>query len=98
SVAERRTAGIPVRFGDDFGADEETLLASKYDRPLVIERYPAALKPFYMKPDPADPEAVLNMDVLAPEGYGEIVGGSVREDDLGALETHMREKGIDPAP
>jgi asparaginyl-tRNA synthetase len=51
-----------------------------------------------MKPDPADPAQVLNMDVLAPEGYGEIVGGSVREDDLAALDAHMKEKGIDPAP
>jgi asparaginyl-tRNA synthetase len=98
AVAQLRDAGLAVQYGDDFGGDEETVLASKHDRPLVIERYPAALKPFYMKPDPDDPEVVLNMDVLAPEGYGEIVGGSTREDDLAALDRHIREKGIDPAP
>jgi asparaginyl-tRNA synthetase len=98
ALDQLQAAGTQIRFGDDFGGDEETVLASKHDRPLVIERYPASLKPFYMKPDPADPAQVLNMDVLAPEGYGEIVGGSVREDDLAALDAHMKEKGIDPAP
>jgi asparaginyl-tRNA synthetase len=98
AVAHLQQSGLNVQFGDDFGGDEETALASKYDRPLVIERYPTSLKPFYMKPDPTNPKVVLNMDVIAPEGYGEIVGGSTREDDLAALESHMREKGIDPTP
>ncbi len=91
-------AGLPMRDGDDFGGDEETVLSRAFDRPLVVHRYPASQKPFYMKRDPADPSRALNMDVLAPEGYGEIVGGSVREDDLTALEARIAEQGIDPAP
>jgi asparaginyl-tRNA synthetase len=91
-------AGQPIKAGEDFGGDEETILSQQFDRPLVIDRYPAAIKPFYMKRDPDDPTVALNMDVLAPEGYGEIVGGSVREDSLAALDAQMAEKGIDPAP
>jgi asparaginyl-tRNA synthetase len=98
AVERRRGAGLPVSPGEDFGGDEETALTGELSQPLVIHRYPAALKPFYMKRDPQDPSVVLNMDILAPEGYGEIVGGSVREDDLEALDRQMREKGTDPGP
>ena len=98
AVERVRAAGLPIQDGDDFGADEETALSAAFERPLVIHRYPASLKPFYMKRDPDDEALVLNMDVLAPEGYGEIVGGSVREDELDALEAHLREKGIDASP
>ena len=102
SYAEARVrleqAGLPVADGEDFGGDEETVLSQAFDRPLVIHRYPRSLKPFYMKADPEDPRVMLNMDILAPEGYGEIVGGSVREEDLGRLDEQMREKSVEAAP
>jgi asparaginyl-tRNA synthetase len=79
-------AGNAAQHGDDFGGDEETVISSKFDRPLVVTHYPIALKAFYFKTDPSDPTLALNMDVLAPEGYGEIVGGGQREDDLAQLE------------
>ena len=88
-------AGKPIAYGEDLGGDEETVLSESFEGPLVIHRYPRSLKPFYMKADPADPSVVLNMDILAPEGYGEIVGGSVREEDLDALDAQMREKQVD---
>jgi asparaginyl-tRNA synthetase len=93
-----RGAGLPVEYGEDFGGDEETVLAKEYDKPLVVHRYPASLKPFYMKRDPEDPSLVLNMDILAPEGYGEIVGGSVREEALDALDRQLEEKGVEAGP
>jgi asparaginyl-tRNA synthetase len=98
AVGRLREGGHDVKHGEDFGGDEETALSEGLDRPLVIDRYPASIKPFYMKRDPDDPGVALNMDVLAPQGYGEILGGSVREDDLAALDARMREKGVDPGP
>lgn len=98
AVQRLRQAGLAVEFGDDFGGDEETALSQGFERPLVIHRYPASLKPFYMKCDPEDPSVVLNMDILAPQGYGEIIGGSVREEQLDALDAQMREKGVDSGP
>jgi asparaginyl-tRNA synthetase len=89
-------AGKPVAFGDDFGGDEETVLSERFDRPVLVHRYPVACKAFYMKPDPADSRVALCVDVLAPEGYGEIIGGGQREDDLDALETRIREHGLPP--
>lgn len=73
-------------FGDDFGADEETVISARFDRPVIVHRYPASLKAFYFKRDPQDARLALGMDVLAPEGYGEIIGGGQREDDLATLE------------
>ncbi len=98
ALGRLREAGLQVKAGEDFGGEEETVLSRQFDRPLVIDRYPSAIKPFYMKRDPADPGVVLNMDLLAPEGYGEIVGGSVREDDLATLDAQISEKGVDPGP
>jgi len=98
AVALLREKGHTLEHGDDLGADDETALAQAYDRPLVVDRYPASLKPFYMKRDPENPSLVLNMDVLAPEGYGEIVGGSVREEDPEVLDQQIAAKGVDPAP
>jgi asparaginyl-tRNA synthetase len=84
--------GLGVKWGDDFGGDEETVLSQQYDKPLIVHRFPLAIKAFYMKTDPEDDRVALGMDVLAPEGYGEIIGGGQREDDLRALkakiETH----------
>jgi len=70
---------------DDFGAPDETILSQKYDRPLMITNYPAAVKAFYMKADPNRADRVLCVDMLAPEGYGEIIGGAQREDNLDVL-------------
>ncbi|MBW1708330.1 MAG: asparagine--tRNA ligase [Deltaproteobacteria bacterium] len=93
----KRIGGGP-EWGQDLGATDETLLSSQYDRPLLIHRYPLQAKAFYMKPDPTDRRLTLNMDVLAPEGYGEIIGGSQREDDLDSLVSRMEEEGIPKEP
>ena len=81
-----------AKVGDDFGADEETVISKKFDRPVIVHRYPMDLKAFYFKRDPTNEKLALNMDVLAPEGYGEIIGGGQREDDLdklvAAIEAH----------
>ncbi len=77
--------GHPIKWGDDLGADEETVLCNQFDRPLMVHRYPAEMKAFYFKKDPRDPKIALGVDVLAPEGYGEIVGGGQREDDYATL-------------
>ncbi|HEX5658546.1 MAG TPA: asparagine--tRNA ligase [Polyangiales bacterium] len=83
--------GIEFKYGDDFGAPEETTISEQFDRPVIITHYPRDLKAFYFKSDPSDPTVALNMDVLAPEGYGEIIGGGQREDDLATLETAIAE-------
>ncbi len=83
--------GIKIKWGDDFGGDEETILSKNFEKPVFIEKYPAGLKAFYMKPDPENPKYVLNNDLLAPEGYGEIIGGSQRIDDLKTLEEKIKE-------
>jgi len=85
-------------WGHDFGGDEETILSKQFDRPLIVTEYPREVKAFYMKRNPADPRTVRNLDVLAPEGYGEIIGGSQREDELEVLQERMQEEGMDPAP
>jgi asparaginyl-tRNA synthetase len=85
-----REAGSSAQPGDDFGGDEETIISSKFDRPVIIHRYPAELKAFYMKRDPENHSLALCMDVLAPEGYGEVVGGGQREDDLARLEASIQ--------
>jgi len=87
-------SGKPMSFGDDFGGDEETVLSQRFDRPVMVHRYPAASKAFYMKTDPADPRLALCVDVLAPEGYGEIIGGGQREDDLAVLESRIAAHGL----
>src|SRR5438270_2245548 len=93
AVEAIRKAGHPVEWGADFGGDEETVLAKQFDRPVMVHRYPASLKAFYFKKDPRDPKVALGVDVLAPEGYGEIVGGGQREDDyetlLRAIDEHQ---------
>jgi asparaginyl-tRNA synthetase len=91
AVAKLRTLGSDIGDMDDLGADDETLLTNQYEKPLFVEKYPAAVKAFYMKRDPADPTRVLNADLLAPEGYGEIIGGSQREDDYEKLLERIRE-------
>ena len=77
--------GQATTWGDDFGGTDETILAKQYDRPVIIHRYPASVKAFYMKADPEQTKLSLSMDVLAPEGYGEIIGGGQRLDDYDEL-------------
>jgi len=89
-----REKGSDIGDMDDLGADDETVLTQMYDKPIFIEKYPAAVKAFYMKRDPSDPMRVLNADLLAPEGYGEIIGGSQREDDYDALVARIREHNL----
>jgi len=86
---------IPFTWGDDFGGDEETIISNEFDKPVFVHRYPAQCKAFYMKNDPERPEVALNCDCLAPEGYGEIVGGGQREDDYETLLTKIRSHGLD---
>ncbi len=81
---------VAIQFGDDFGGDEETLLAQEFDRPVIVHRYPAAAKAFYMAKDPEQPDLALCMDMLAPEGYGEIIGGGQRIHDLDQLQAQIR--------
>jgi asparaginyl-tRNA synthetase len=86
--------GMAVKFGDDFGGDEETAIANSFDRPVMITRYPAAIKAFYMQPDPHDPSVALALDMIAPEGYGEIIGGSQRIHDHDLLLRRLREHDL----
>ncbi len=83
--------GQPIQWGGDFGGPDETTLSEQFDRPVMIHRYPAAVKAFYMKPDPARAELALGVDVLAPEGYGEIIGGGERVADLDLLLQRIKE-------
>jgi asparaginyl-tRNA synthetase len=89
-------AGEEFTWGDDFGAPHETLISSKFPGPVFVHRYPTAIKAFYMKPDPLDPKVVLGADLLAPEGYGEVIGGGQRIDDLALLEARLAEHGLAP--
>jgi asparaginyl-tRNA synthetase len=86
--------GKSVKWGDDFGGDEETVLSSTYDRPVMVHRYPGAIKAFYMQPDAERPELALGFDVLAPEGYGEIIGGGERIADYDLLVKRLREHNL----
>jgi asparaginyl-tRNA synthetase len=89
-----RSRGSEIRWGQDLGAADETLLSEQYDRPVFIYNYPKEAKAFYMKQNPDDPRTVLCDDLLAPEGYGEIIGGSQREDDYDLLLARIREEGL----
>lgn len=80
--------------GDDFGSPDETYISSQFDRPVMVHRYPAAIKAFYMQPDPEDATKALCVDVLAPEGYGEIIGGSQRVDSYDLLKSRIEEHGL----
>ena len=86
--------GNPAKWGDDFGGDEETILSSQFDRPVMIHRYPAAIKAFYMQPDPERSELALGFDMLASEGYGEIIGGGERIADYDLLVKRLRENNL----
>ncbi|WP_214691918.1 MULTISPECIES: asparagine--tRNA ligase [unclassified Exiguobacterium] len=84
-----------IEYGDDFGAPHETAIANAHDQPVFITHWPKEIKPFYMKVDPENPELVLCADLIAPEGYGEIIGGSQREDDYDRLKEEIIKEGLD---
>jgi asparaginyl-tRNA synthetase len=86
--------GIDFQYGNDLGGTDETVISNQFDRPVMVHRYPAEVKAFYMKRDPENPKLALAVDVLAPEGYGEIIGGSQREDDLNALVERIKEHNL----
>ncbi len=94
AVAILQKAGKDVKWGDDFGGDEETVLSSQYDRPVMVHHYPTAIKAFYMQPDAERPDRALCFDMLAPEGYGEIIGGSQRIHDYNLLLERIRQHGL----
>jgi asparaginyl-tRNA synthetase len=94
AVEELRAAGSEMEWGQDLGAGDEAQLTEKRDLPLFVHDYPKKAKAFYMKENPADPRTVLCDDLLVPEGYGEIIGGSQREDDLERLRSRIREQGL----
>ncbi|QKY69185.1 asparagine--tRNA ligase [Lentibacillus sp. CBA3610] len=83
-----------IEWGEDFGAPHETAIAESFDKPVFITNYPADIKAFYMKPDPDRPEVVLCADLIAPEGYGEVIGGSQRIDDLELMKQRYEEHGL----
>jgi len=89
-----RQGGVDFEWGNDFGAPDETILAERHELPVFVHRYPTSCKAFYMKPVEARPEVCLSADLLAPEGYGEIIGGGQRIEDLALLEARIREHGL----
>ncbi len=97
--ALKRLEGGPaaIPWGEDFGAPQEDALAIGYDRPILLHRFPTKIKAFYMKPDPARPDVALGCDLIAPEGYGELIGGGERSADLARLEHKIAEEGLPKA-
>jgi asparaginyl-tRNA synthetase len=86
--------GVPFEWGNDFGGTDETVISEQFDRPVMVHRYPSQVKAFYMKHDPQNDALALAVDVLAPEGYGEIIGGSQREDDIDLLLKRLHEHDL----
>lgn len=91
AIALLQKKGNPIQPGDDFGGDEETMLSNEFDRPVIVHRYPSSIKAFYMQNDSERPELALCMDVLAPEGYGEIIGGGQRIHEIEKLVARIQE-------
>ncbi|MEA1939424.1 MAG: asparagine--tRNA ligase, partial [Candidatus Caldatribacteriota bacterium] len=91
AVEMLKNEGVKIEWGDDFGGEDETILSKRYDSPVIVHRYPTKSKAFYMKPDPKREDVVLGADMLAPEGYGEIIGGGQRIDDYKLLEERIKE-------
>jgi asparaginyl-tRNA synthetase len=96
AVKRLQAKGSAIQWGGDFGGTDETLIGEDFDRPVMVDRYPTAIKAFYMQPDPERPEVALGVDVLAPEGYGEIIGGGERIHDLNLLMQRIREHNLPP--
>ena len=94
AIAVLQKAGNPAKFGDDFGGDEETIISREFEKPVMIHHYPAAMKAFYMAKDAARPELALSFDMIAPEGYGEIIGGGERESSYESLIERIRASNL----
>ena len=94
AVEKLAKSGVEMKWGEDFGAPQEAALGGMYDRPVMVHRWPAQTKAFYMKRDPEDERLALGVDVIAPEGYGEIIGGAQREDSLEVLEQRISEHDL----
>jgi asparaginyl-tRNA synthetase len=94
AVTMLHSRGLPIQWGGDFGGPDETAISEQYDRPVMVHHFPAAVKAFYMKPDPQRPDLALGVDVLAPEGYGEIIGGGERLADLEVLQQRLKEQDL----
>jgi len=94
AVEKLKAKGLPIEWGGDFGGPDETALSDEFDRPVMVHRYPSAVKAFYMKPDPERRDVALGVDVLAPEGYGEIIGGGERLADLDLLLQRIKEHNL----
>jgi asparaginyl-tRNA synthetase len=87
-------ASVPMKWGEDFGAPQEAAMGAMYDRPVMVHRWPAEIKAFYMKRDAKDPKLALGVDVIAPDGFGEIIGGAQREDDLDTMLRRIKENNL----
>ncbi len=98
AIEKLKAKGMEVKWGDDLGGDEETALSSEFDRPVMVHRYPSACKAFYMKQDPNRSEVALCVDMLAPEGHGEIIGGGQREDDYETLKNKILAQNLPLEP
>ena len=94
AVSGLQAKGLPIQWGGDFGGPDETALSEDFDRPVMVHRFPSSIKAFYMKPDPERPELALGVDVLAPEGHGEIIGGGERLADLDLLLARIKEHDL----
>lgn len=94
AINKLRNLGSDIKDGDDLGADDETLLTRDSDKPIFVEKWPRQIKAFYMKRDPQNPDLVLGSDLIAPEGHGEIIGGSEREDNYDLLLSRMKEENL----
>jgi asparaginyl-tRNA synthetase len=97
AVERLQAAGIAFEWGSDFGGTDETVLSEQFDTPLFVTHYPAGVKAFYMEPDPSDERLCLSSDCLAPEGYGEIIGGGQRMQSLDLLTRRVDEQGLSQA-
>jgi asparaginyl-tRNA synthetase len=97
AVQRLRAKGLPFEWGGDFGGPDETAISQEFDRPVMVHRFPAAIKAFYMKPDPERTDLALGVDMLAPEGYGEIIGGGERLADLELLLQRIKEHDLPQA-
>ena len=96
AIDKLQELGSDIEWGTDLGGDDETLLSNQYDSPILVHRYPLDVKAFYMKEDPEDNRLALCVDMLAPEGYGEIIGGGQREEDLSVLARKIEEHELHP--
>lgn len=98
AVKRLKELGSDIEWGEDFGGDDETLLTNEYDVPIIVHRFPKVFKAFYMEPDPERDDLVLGMDVLAPEGYGEVIGGGERASSIDYLMDQLDKHELDPTP